>query len=227
MRILVVEDETRLSNFIKRGLEEQKYAVDVAQNGIQAEHLAVINEYDLILLDVLLPKQDGWETCRKIRKAGLNTPIIMLTALGEVSSRVRGLNEGADDYLTKPFAFDELLARVRALIRRASLTTQTVIKIGNLELDTEARKVIRNGEEIPLTNREFTLMEYFAAHKNKVVTRTMIAEHVWDIHFDAGSNVIDVFVNYLRKKIEQKNKPRLIHTVRGVGYMLKENDSHP
>ncbi len=225
MRILVVEDERHLASFIKRGLEEQTYAVDVAYDGEKAEYMARTNDYDLILLDLLLPKQDGWQTCRHLRQAGLDIPIIILTALGEVPNRVRGLDDGADDYITKPFAFDELLARIRASMRRAHSSGQPVIVLGDIELDTVTRTVKRGGNEIQLTNKEFALLEYLILHKNTVVTRTMIAEHVWDIHFDAGSNVIDVFVNYLRKKIDVKGAPRLIRTVRGIGYMVSDGTS--
>ncbi len=222
MRILVVEDEKRLANFIKKGFEEQSYAVDVAGDGKEAEFLAHTNDYDLILLDILLPKQDGWKTCENLRNGGIEIPIIMLTALGEVSSRIRGLDNGADDYITKPFEFDELLARVRAHLRRNHSSLNLVMEVNNLRLDTRTRKVERGGEEVQLTNKEFALLEYLILNKNKIVTRTMINEHVWDIHFDAGSNVIDVIVNYLRKKIEIPGEPKLIHTIRGAGYMLKE-----
>jgi len=222
MRILVVEDEKRLANFIKKGLEEQTFAVDTAHDGKEAEFMAMTNDYDLILLDILLPKQDGWQTCENLRKEGMDVPIIMLTALGEVSNRIRGLENGADDYITKPFEFDELLARVRAQLRRSHYSLNTILEIGELKLDTRTRKVERGGEEIQLTNKEFALLEYLILNKNKIVTRTMLTEHVWDIHFDAGSNVIDVIVNYLRKKIELPGQPKLIHTIRGAGYMLKE-----
>ena len=222
MRILVVEDEKRLASFIKKGFEEQSYAVDVAVDGKEAEFLAHTNDYDLILLDILLPKQDGWKTCENLRSGGIEIPIIMLTALGEVSSRIRGLDNGADDYITKPFEFDELLARVRAHLRRSHNSLNLIMEVANLKLDTRTRKVERGGEEVQLTNKEFALLEYLIINKNKIVTRTMITEHVWDIHFDAGSNVIDVIVNYLRKKIEIPGQPKLIHTVRGAGYMLKD-----
>jgi len=222
MRILVVEDEKRLARFIKKGLEEQSYAVDIAGDGKEAEFLAHTNDYDIILLDILLPKQDGWKTCENLRSEGVEIPIIMLTALGEVSSRIRGLDYGADDYITKPFEFDELLARVRAHLRRSNSSLNLVMEVGDLKLDTRTRKVERASEEVQLTNKEFALLEYLIIHKNKIVTRTMITEHVWDIHFDAGSNVIDVIVNYLRKKVEIPGQPKLIHTIRGAGYMLKD-----
>jgi DNA-binding response OmpR family regulator len=222
MRILVVEDEKRLAEFIKNGLEEQKYSVDAAHDGENAEFLAMTNEYDLIILDILLPKKNGWEVCESLRKAGVDIPIIMLSALSDVSDRIKGLNNGADDYITKPFVIAELVARVNAMLRRAHKVSQPVVKIRDIELDISARKVNRSGEEIQLTNKEFALLEYLILNKNKVVTRTMISEHVWDIHFDAGSNVIDVIINFLRKKIEKDGEERLIHTVRGAGYMLKD-----
>jgi DNA-binding response OmpR family regulator len=222
MRILVVEDEKRLADFIKNGLEEQKYSVDAAYDGENAEFLAMTNEYDLIILDILLPKKNGWEVCESLRNAGMDTPIIMLSALSDVSDRIKGLDKGADDYITKPFVIAELVARVNAMLRRAHHVTQPIVKIRDIELDISARKVNRSGEEIQLTNKEFALLEYLILNKNKVVTRTMISEHVWDIHFDAGSNVIDVIINFLRKKIEIEGEERLIHTIRGAGYMLKD-----
>jgi two-component system copper resistance phosphate regulon response regulator CusR len=222
MRILVVEDEKRLAEFIKNGLEEQKYSVDVAHDGENAEYLALTNEYDLIILDVLLPKKNGWEVCDSLRNAGMDIPILMLSALSEVSDKIKGLDKGADDYLSKPFVIAELVARVRALLRRSHQVSQSVIKIHDLELDISARKVLRAGREIQLTNKEFALLEYLILNKNKVITRTMISEHVWDIHFDAGSNVIDVIINFLRKKIESEGEDKIIQTIRGAGYMIKD-----
>jgi len=222
MRILVVEDEKRLARFIKRGLVEQKYVVDMTHDGKSAEYMAHTNEYDLIILDILLPKQNGWEVLENLRKSKIDVPVIFLTALSDVSNRIRGLDKGADDYLTKPFAIGELIARVNALLRRAYKVSKSSLKIDNLELELNSRKVFRDGQEIQLTNKEFALLEYLIINKNKVVTRTMIAEHVWDIHFDTGSNVIDVIINFLRKKIETDNGKKLIHTVRGLGYMIKE-----
>ena len=222
MRILVVEDEKRLADFIKNGLEEQNYSVDIANDGESAEYLALTNEYDLLILDILLPKKNGWEVCESLRENGLDTPIIMLSALSDVSDRIKGLDKGADDYLPKPFVIAELVARVKALLRRSYQISQPVIKIKDLVFDTTTRTVKRDGEEIALTNKEFALLEYLILNKNKVVTRTMISEHVWDIHFDPGSNVIDVIINFLRKKIEKKGEERLIHTIRGAGYILKD-----
>jgi DNA-binding response OmpR family regulator len=222
MRILVVEDEKRLAEFIKNSLVEQKYSVDMIHDGNEAEFLAKTNDYDLIILDILLPGKTGWQVCETIRDSGINTPIIMLTALSDVSNRIRGLDQGADDYLTKPFVVSELIARVNALLRRAHKLSHSSIQIGDLVLDTATRNLKRGDHEIQLTNKEFALLEYLVMNKNKIVTRTMIAEHVWDIHFDTGSNVIDVIINYLRKKIETGSKKKLIHTVRGAGYILKD-----
>jgi DNA-binding response OmpR family regulator len=222
MRILVVEDEKRLAEFIKNGLEEQKYSVDMAHDGENAEYLAMTNEYDLIVLDILLPKKNGWEVCESLRNAGMDIPILMLSALSEVSDKIKGLDKGADDYLTKPFVIAELVARAKALLRRSHKVSQSVIKIRGLELDISARKVLRAGMEIQLTNKEFALLEYLILNKNKVITRTMISEHVWDIHFDAGSNVIDVIINFLRKKIEIEGEKKIIQTIRGAGYIIKD-----
>jgi DNA-binding response OmpR family regulator len=224
MRILVVEDEKRLADFIKNGLEEQKYSVDVVYDGERAEFMALTNEYDLIILDILLPKKNGWEVCESLRSKSIDIPILMLSALSEVADKIRGLDKGADDYLAKPFVIAELMARVKALLRRSHKVSQSVIKINGLELDISARKVRRAGKEIQLTNKEFALLEYLIMNKNKLVTRTMISEHVWDIHFDAGSNIIDVIINYLRKKIEQEGEIKLIYTIRGAGYMIKDTD---
>jgi two-component system, OmpR family, copper resistance phosphate regulon response regulator CusR len=221
MRILVVEDEKRLASFVKKGLEEQSYAVDVVSDGEEGEYLAFTNEYDLIILDILLPLQDGWKTCENIRNGGLDIPIIMLTAMDGVTDRVKGLDYGADDYISKPFEFEELLARVRAHLRRRYRFNKQLLEIGGIQLDTHARRVLKGGKAIDLTNKEFALLEYLMLNIDRVVTRTMIAEHVWDLHFDAGSNVIDVMVNYLRKKVEAGNGEKIIHTVRGSGYTIK------
>ncbi len=222
MRILVIEDEKKVSDFIKKGLEEQAYAVDTALDGIEGERLAGYNEYDVIILDVLLPKQDGWTTCRNIRQNGVKTPVLMLTSLGETEDKVKGLDLGADDYLTKPFAFDEFLARTRALIRRSGSGETTHFTLADLELDLLERKVMRSGREIQLTQKEFALLEYMLRNKKKVMTRTQISEHVWGIDFDTGSNVVDSYIKMLRKKIDKDFSPQLIHTVVGVGYVMRE-----
>lgn len=221
MRILVVEDERKLANFIKRGLKEQGYAVDVAYNGTDGLFQAKEVPYDVIILDVMLPGKDGIYICRQLRKAQVSTPILILTARDDVEDKVSGLDAGADDYLTKPFAFAELLARVRALIRRKHQVGTTKLKVADLELDPLTRKVVRGGKEISLTSTEFALLEYLMMNANQVVTRTMISEHVWNDDFDSLSNVINVYINYLRKKIDHGFDKKLIHSLRGTGYMIK------
>lgn len=222
MRILVIEDEKKVSDFIKKGLEEQSYVVDTAADGSEGEHLAGYNEYDVIILDVLLPRQDGWVTCRNIRSNGVKTPILMLTSLGETEDKVKGLDLGADDYLTKPFAFDEFLARVRALIRRSGSGETTSYNLADLDMDLLERKVNRAGKDIQLTQKEFALLEYLIRNKKKVMTRTQISEHVWGMDFDTGSNVVDSYIKMLRKKIDKDFSPQLIHTIVGVGYVMRE-----
>ncbi|NUN92351.1 MAG: response regulator [Verrucomicrobiae bacterium] len=221
MRILVVEDQRKTAGFIRKGLAEHGHAVDLAGNGRDAESLARATDYDLILLDVLLPGQDGFEVCRNLRRLKVTAPILMLTALSSTEDKVRGLDSGADDYLAKPFAFDELLARVRALGRRPRGTNPR-LKVADLELDPATRKVVRAGKPIALTAREFALLEFLMQRAGQVVTRTAIAERVWDIHFDSESNVIDVYVNFLRKKVDREFAFPLIHTVVGAGYVLKD-----
>ncbi|MEO8513133.1 MAG: response regulator [Ignavibacteria bacterium] len=222
MRILVIEDEKKVADFIKKGLEEQSYVVNTAMDGIEGEHLAGYNEYDVIVLDVLLPKQDGWTTCKNIRLNSVKTPILMLTSLGETEDKVKGLDLGADDYLTKPFAFDEFLARIRALIRRGGAGEATLLKLADLEVELLERKVSRGDKDIQLTQKEFALLEYLLRNKKKVMTRTQISEHVWGIDFDTGSNVVDTYIKMLRKKIDKDFSPQLIHTIVGVGYVMRE-----
>lgn len=223
MRILVVEDQIKMANFLKRGLNEVGYAVDLAETGTAAEMLSAENEYDLIILDVMLPEQNGLDTARHLRHDGFEGPILMLTALSTTKDKVHGLDAGADDYLTKPYEFDELLARVRALLRRKSggAGTNNVLKYAELELDLIHRLAKREGKEIELTAKEFALLEYFMRNPERPLGRVSIAEHVWDIHFDSESNVIDVYINLLRKKIDAPFAKKLIHTVVGVGYVLK------
>jgi heavy metal response regulator len=221
MRILIVEDEKKVAGFIKKGLEEETYAVDVACDGEEGYDLASMNQYDMIILDLMLPKMDGLEVLTRLRDNRVNTPILLLTAKDSVEDRVTGLNKGADDYLTKPFAFSELLARIRSLLRRGQAETKTELKVGDLSLDLVSHKVNRNGEEIELTGKEYSLLEYFMRNEGKVLTRTMIAEHVWDYNFDTFTNVIDVYVNHLRKKIDKNYPAKLLHTLRGVGYVMK------
>ena len=221
MRILIVEDEKKVAGFIKKGLEEETYAVDVAYDGEEGFHLASVNDYDMIILDWMLPKMDGLEVLSRLRDKKVSTPILLLTAKDAVDDKVTGLNKGADDYLTKPFAFSELLARIRSLLRRGQAETQTELKVGDLILDMVSHKVSREGEEIELTGKEYSLLEYFMRNEGKVLTRTMIAEHVWDYNFDTFTNVIDVYVNHLRKKIDKKYPAKLLHTLRGVGYVMR------
>ena len=221
MRLLIVEDEKKVAGFIKKGLEEETYAVDVAYDGEEGFHLAELNQYDMIILDLMLPKMDGLEVLTRLRDKKVNIPILLLTAKDAVEDKVTGLNKGADDYLTKPFAFSELLARVRSLLRRGQAETQTELKVSDLSLDLVSHKVNRNGEEIELTGKEYSLLEYFMRNEGKVLTRTMIAEHVWDYNFDTFTNVIDVYVNHLRKKIDKKYPVKLLHTLRGIGYVMK------
>ncbi len=222
MRILVVEDEKKVASFIKKGLEEEHYAVDIAYDGEEGLALAEINEYDLILLDIMLPKLDGMEVLRRIRGNGSSVPILMLTAKDSVEDIVSGLDSGSDDYLTKPFSFAELVARVRALLRRKTKEKTDLLTIGDLSLSTSTHRVKRGGREIELTAKEYALLEYFMRNPNRILTRTLITEHVWDYHFDPSTNVIDVYVNYLRKKIDQGFEKKLIHTIRGSGYMIKD-----
>jgi len=222
MRILIVEDEKKVAAFIKKGLEEETYAVDVAYDGEDGLHMGVENQYDLILLDLMLPIIDGLSVLSRLRDKKVETPILLLTAKDSVEDKVTGLNSGADDYLTKPFAFSELLARIRVLLRRGKADTKTVLQIDGLSLDLVSHKVKRHDEEIELTGKEYSLLEYFMRNQGKVLTRTMIAEHVWDYNFDTFTNVIDVYVNHLRKKIDKGYPEKLLHTLRGVGYIMKE-----
>jgi two-component system, OmpR family, copper resistance phosphate regulon response regulator CusR len=224
MRLLVVEDQKKLSQFLRKGLTEAGYAVDVAETGGAAELLAGDNAYDLIVLDVMLPDQNGLDTARHLRRDGYSGPILMLTALGGTKDKVHGLDAGADDYLTKPFEFEELLARVRALLRRNSPQVQSVLRFADLEMNLITRQVTRAGKPIELTAKEFSLLEYLLRHPNRPVSRTSISEHVWDVSFDSESNVIDVYVNMLRKKVDKPFGKPLIQTVIGVGYALKADD---
>ena len=221
MRLLVVEDQKKVAGFIRQGLSEQGYQVDLAETGAAAEILASENPYDLIVLDVMLPDTNGLDVARHMRRDGYAGPVLMLTALADTMSKVSGLDAGADDYLTKPFEFDELAARVRALLRRKSAGAATTLRYEDLEMDLVRRRVSRGGQEIKLTPKEFSLLEYFLQNPNRPLSRTAIAEHVWDIHFDSDSNVIDVYINMLRKKVDHPFPRRLIHTVVGVGYELR------
>ena len=225
MRILLVEDEDRIADFITRGLSEQGYAVDVASDGDEALQWNHIAEFDLIVLDVMLPGRDGIDVCRTLRGRGLRTPILMLTARDAVEDRVRGLDSGADDYLVKPFAFAELLARLRALMRREAAVVGSVLQVADLRFDTTTLAVSRQGVSMELTAKEFSLLEYMMRHPNQVLTRTMIAEHVWNYEFDNATNVIDVHIRNLRRKIDDPFPSRLIQTIRGTGYKIADRQS--
>ncbi len=220
MRILVIEDEKKVASFIKKGLEEEHYAVDTAYDGETGLYMADVNEYDLIVLDLMIPKIDGLEVLKRIRSNKNNVPILVLTAKDTVEDIVKGLDSGCDDYLTKPFNFTVFLARIRALLRREKIEKEPLFKIADLTLSPVTHKVTRSGREIELTSKEYALLEYFMRNPDRVLTRTMISEHVWDYHFDSLTNVVDVYVNYLRKKIDKDFEPKLIHTIRGVGYIL-------
>ena len=222
MYILIVEDEKKVAGFIKQGLQEERYTVDVAYDGEEALLLAGMNSYDLIVLDIMLPKKDGMEVLKDLRAQGLSIPILILTAKDTLEDKVQGLDSGADDYITKPFAFAELLARIRALLRRGKPTNETSLTAADLMLDPATHKVQRAGKQIELTSKEYALLEYFLRNKGQVLTRTLINEHVWGYRFDTGTNIVDVYVNYLRSKIDRGFDKKLIHTVRGVGYVLRE-----
>ena len=225
MRILVLEDEVKMAKLLKRGLEEEGYAVDTAATGTDAVWLGTENPYDAIVLDVMLPDFDGFEVCRKLREGGQWAPVIMLTARDAVPDRVTGLDSGADDYLTKPFSFAELLARIRALMRREPGERPPVLAVGDLRFDPAARKVERNGHLIDLTAKEYSLLEFFMRHQDEVLTRTRILEHVWDFAYEGDSNVVDVYVRYLREKIDRPFGRHSLETLRGAGYRLRDETS--
>ena len=223
MRILVVEDEKRLAEVIKKGLVEEGYSVDVAYDGAEGQYMAENASYDLVILDIMLPKKDGVTICQELRTRGINIPILMLTAKDSVEDRVKGLDSGADDYLVKPFAFSELVARVRALLRREALSKASKLQVGDLVMDTLTREVWRGDKKIELTTKEYALLEYFMRHPNMVVTRTMLMEKVWDYDFEGLSNVIDVYIRRLRLKLDEEGEESIIETVRGAGYRLRES----
>lgn len=222
MRILIVEDEKRMASFIQKGLRQEKYAVDVVNNGDEAIKLISANDYDLIVMDIMLPGKDGIFILRELRKNRLNTPILLLTARDSIQDKIQGLDSGADDYMTKPFAFEEFLARVRTLIRRNAKNKTNKIKVADLELDQLTHCAVRGGQKISLTGKEYSLLEYFMVNAERIVTRAMLMEHVWDRNFDTFTNSIDVYINFLRKKIDKGQKTPLLHTVYGVGYILSE-----
>jgi two-component system copper resistance phosphate regulon response regulator CusR len=224
MRILLVEDEPRMANVIAKGLREQSYAVDLAPDGEDALYQTSINDYDLILLDVLLPRRDGFEVCRELRARRNSTPILMLTARATIDDRITGFDAGADDYLTKPFSFRELLARVRALLRRDAQLRPDVFQLADLVVDSASHRVSRNSHEIELTAKEYALLEFLARRAGQLVSRAEIAAHVWDDSFDPFSNTIEVYMNRLRKKIDDEHAVKLLHTRRGEGYILESRN---
>lgn len=222
MRILIVEDEKEIADFLARGLKEDKFAVDVAYDGEEGMYLAEINPYDVMILDVMLPKKDGISMCSELRKKKINTPILILTARNAEKDKINGLNKGADDYLTKPFSYNELLARIRVLLRRTGENKTPLLKVADLELNQLNHEVKRANKFIKLNAKEFMLLQYLMLNAGQVVSRTMISDHVWNEEFDSMTNVIDVHIAYLRRKIDKGFKKKLIHTMRGAGYILKD-----
>ena len=225
MKILVVEDEKKVASFLKKGLEQEYYSVDVASDGKEGLNYVISNEYDVIILDIMLPFIDGISLLKEIRKEKIGTPILMLTAKDTVNDKVTGLDSGADDYLAKPFAFEELLARIRALMRRKEGSKSLILSVDNLSLDTQTHKVTRDGKEIILTPKEYSILEYLLRNKNNVVSRMKLTDHVYEYQFDPDTNVIDVYINKLRNKIDKDFTHQLLHTIRGIGYMIKDTDN--
>ena len=222
MRILLIEDDKKIAAAIAKNLRAVGYAVDVADDGVKGEEYALVNDNDVIVLDLMLPRQDGWTTCAHLRQKSVTTPILMLTALDEVHDTIRGLDSGADDYLTKPFHFGELLARIRSLARRTTEVRSSAVEKFGIRLDLATHKAFRNGKEVSLTTKEFALLELFMLNSGKILTREMISEHLWDMNFEPRSNVIESFVKFLRQKIDKGFDRQLIHTVRGSGYILSD-----
>ncbi len=225
MKILIIEDEAKTGNYLKQGLTEAGFVADIARDGMDGVHLALTEAYDLIVLDVMLPRLDGWQVLQKIRRAGKDIPVLFLTARDQVEDRVKGLELGADDYLVKPFAFSELLARVRTLLRRGKATEAEVLRAADLELDLRRRRVTRSGKRIDLTAKEFALLELLLRRQGEVLPRSLIASQVWDMNFDSDTNVIEVAVRRLRAKMDDDFEPKLIRTVRGMGYVLETQEA--
>jgi heavy metal response regulator len=224
MRILVIEDERKVALFLKKGFQAESYSVDVATDGRQGLQLALGTSYDAIILDVMLPKMNGLEVLKELRSNNIKTPVLILSVKADVEHRIQGLNIGADDYLPKPFAFSEVLARIRAIIRRTSIDVQgTTLSLADLQMDLLTRSVERGGQRITLTNKEFELLEYLLRNQGRVLSRVILTEHIWDMHFDSETNIIDVVINRLRRKLDDGFPSKLIHTVRGVGYVLRES----
>lgn len=224
MKLLIVEDDPGIAGFLKEGLKEEKFVLDLAMDGEQGEFLAATNHYDLVILDLMLPRRSGSEVCRNLREQGIKTPILMLTAMDATSDKVAGLNSGADDYLTKPFIFEELLARIRALLRRGPSLRDSTLVCTHLTLDTLGHTVHSSGREVELSAREYRLLECLMRNEGKVLTRQQLADQVWGSDYDPLSNVIDVYINYLRNKVDVDPSTRLIHTVRGMGYLFKPKE---
>jgi len=221
MKILVVEDDRIVGQYVRRGLEEQGYHSDLVGDGLEALRLIASGHYDLVILDLRLPGMTGYEVLRTLRDRGLTLPVLVLTAQDAVDNKVQALRSGADDYVTKPFAFEELLARVEAIARRPQQLRSTKVVVGDLELDTATREVRRAGKLIDLTPKEYTVLEYLMRHPGRVMSRTLITEYAWDYHFDPGTNIVDVVINRLRKKLDAGHDKKILHTVRGVGYVIK------
>jgi heavy metal response regulator len=222
MKVLIIEDEKKVLNFIKQGLEEERYIVDVANDGITGLEIALNNHFDAIILDVMLPGKDGYTVLKELRDAGSTIPVLMLTARDSVEDKVHGLDLGADDYLPKPFSFEELTARLRALMRRTTPEKTTKLKCGDLILDTVTHIAIKNGKEIDLTTKEYALLEYLMRNKNRILSRSTITQHVWKHNFDTDSNIIDVYIKRLRMKIDGDDEKPMIQSIRGVGYRMRE-----
>jgi len=220
VRVLIVEDDDILANVLKEGLEEEGYAVDIATNGEDGLYMAEVTPYDVVILDIMLPELDGWTVLERLREKGVQTPVLILTAKDDISDKVKGLDKGADDYITKPFEFSELLARLRALIRRATGRRNPIIKIGNIMINTSSHQVYKDGKEVPLSSKEYAILLYLVTNMGRVVSREELTEHVYDWEKSIESNIIDVYINYLRKKLSKD----LIETVRGVGYIIRKDD---
>ncbi|MEO5588005.1 MAG: response regulator transcription factor [Gemmatimonadaceae bacterium] len=223
MKILVIEDDPTVGQFVKRGLEQQRWGVDLADNGDLGEQMALAGNYDLIILDMRLPGKSGLEVLHDLRARGFERPVLVLTAQDAIDAKVETLRAGADDYVTKPFAFEELLARVEALARRPRILVSPALKVADLELHLDTREVARAGEGIELTPKEYTVLEYLMRHAGRVMSRTLITEYAWGYHFDPGTNIVDVVINHLRKKIDASHGQKLIHTIRGVGYVIRSD----
>lgn len=229
MRVLVVEDEKKVAQFLKKGFQSEAFAVDIALDGLEGLRLGLSNSYDAIVLDIMLPRMNGLDVLRELRREGIDTPILVLTAKSDVEDRVEGLNLGADDYLPKPFSFSEVLARVRVIVRRKSTDVRgSVLELGDVRMDLLTRSVVRGSKQITLTNKEYELLEYLLRNKGRVLSRVNLTEHIWDMDFDTETNVVDVLVNRLRRKLEDGFPAKMIHAIRGVGYVLKEpTDADP